>query len=162
MALRHTDFLVDVNATFFNVKLKELIEDSFKSPGDFDLIDNELKTNRLIGICQRSKIAFCHFARVIAQQMIKYNFSTDLQSFLDHFLQQMQLNLSRDDFLEMYDAQLISYALICDVAQLNSGDGAAKNAVENCLRALKQTNHEHFIILCTHFPMFLYLLKTKC
>lgn len=134
-----------------------MIEDFFQSPVAFNVLDNQLKFNQIVGICNRSREAFQHFSRVVARQMLKYHFPIDMQSFLDQFLLKVKSAQTKDQYLQMYDDDLINYVLICDVAQ---SDNAAQGQVENWLGDLRQQNFENFIILCTHFPKFLHLLRT--
>lgn len=157
LVLRHNDFMVEVNAAFFNVKLKELLDEQFRTPGDFELTEmyHEFKLDRIVSICRQSNVAFQHLVQLIAEKMIKYHFPMHMQVFLNRFLAETKSNLDKEEFLHMYDDALINYLLICDVA---ATDASVDKAVEQCLLELKECDYVHFVILCTHFPKFSHLL----
>lgn len=157
LALRHNDFMVEVNITFFNLKLKQLLDELYRTPSDYDLGETSqiIKLDRTASICRQSHVAFQHLVRRIAQQMIKYHFPRNMQTFLERFLDETKLSWENEKFFRLYEEELINYLWICDAVRANDG---ASNVVEDCLKELRGQNYENFVILCTHFPKFTYML----
>ena len=156
--LRHRDFLIEINPTFFEVKLKQLIETGFSMVSDYDSSEHIVKYNKFHEICHRSKAAFQHFVRHTARFQIKHGYPGAVQAYLEQFLFDMKLKrISRQSFFQLYEDELLNYVMILD--GVDGDDDNVPEMISGLLRNLRKRNFENFVIVVTHFNRYLYLLK---
>lgn len=162
--LTSDDFTVEVNEVYFYTKLRQMIEDMFLYPEDFDLIDNHPTYIRLLTICKEYPKIFQYFYRITAKKMIQWNYPENVQAFLTGLLFDIRIEKSSyAQFNQMYDQDLYFYVkMICEV--LYGRDDNEKEDVEenpvvcDVLTGLRSRDLERFVILVTHFPHFRHLL----
>lgn len=158
------DFTVEVNEVYFYTKLRQMIDDMFLYPEDFDLNDNYPTYIRLLTICKESPKMFQHFYRITAKKMIQWNYPENVQAFLTGLLFDIRIEKTTyAQFIQIYDHDLYFYVkMICEVLY-GQNDSENGNVGENpvvcdVLTGLRYRDFERFVILVTHFPDFRYLL----
>jgi len=163
VALRYKDFLVEINVVYFATKLKEMIEDLFQTPQDFDLTDNDFLFKKLAYICDQYTPAFRQFYRHIARQMIEHHFPNKIQVFLDQLLAEIKSNKSKNDYIDLYaeeGSKLYTAVRTIDQAEFMGAD--CRVLVEGLLRKTRRSNVEDFVIAVTHFNTYIHLLGDAC
>lgn len=157
------DFTVEVNEIYFYIKLRQMIEDMFLYPEDFERIDNHPTYIRLLTICKESPKMFRHFYRTTAKKMIQWNYPENIQTFLTNLLFDIRIEKTTyAQFNDMYDQDLYFYVkMICEIlyGQNDSEDDIGENRVVcDVLTGLRSRDFERFVILVTHFTHFRHLL----
>lgn len=154
---------MEINAVYFATKLKEMIENLFQTPQDFDVSENEFLFKKLSFICDQCTFAFRHFYRHMARQMLEHNFSPTIQVFLDQLLAEIKSNKSRNDYIELYaEEEGKLYTAVRAINQAESLGAEGRVLVEGLLRRTRQTNWEDFVIAVTHFNTYIHLLGDAC
>lgn len=154
---------MEINAIYFATKLKEMIEDLFQTPHDFDVSENEFLFKKMAYICDQYTIAFRHFYRHIARQMIEHNFPPTIQVFLDQLLAEIKSNKSKNDYQVLYaEDEGKLYTIVRTIDQADSLGAEGRVIVEGLLRRTRQSNTEDFVIAVTHFNTYIHLLGDAC
>lgn len=117
----------------------------------------------LIKWCTISKLYFQQLIKEIAKLMLNMSFqSNDHQLFLNFLLNEIKSNMKISTFYNFYADDLINYILIINTNNNSSSNNnnRIKN-IEKMLEIVKSDNLINYVILITHFPNYLYMLKNK-
>lgn len=93
---------------------------------------------------------FRHVSLRLAE--INVNTSKISQILLNSILKFLKSKLSKNKFLSLYPVELRSVATV-----LNEAIHAEDQLVLNLINSVKAESHIHFILLVTHFPLFIHL-----
>lgn len=152
--------MVEINDVFFDLKLRQYIDFKFDRIEKYDHVSNVSDYNDFVAICVQSTMAFRHFYKVTARQMIHHNFPPIMLQYLGQFIHDVKLRrISVEDFYRMYDDDLYNYVKIVDKISGNSGS-SEYDIVVDVLENLGKKCFYRLVVVVTHFQKFAHLLKS--
>lgn len=144
--------------TFPDYNTRYIIQIAHHNTPIDDLSDEQqTQYRRIVHLCRRLPTAFQCMCRSLAEHMMLLDDdNVALQECLNRLLQDIRKDMKPSDFNHLYSDELRPYVTVLGDAVIATSE-TNRELLDGMVLAVRLTSKINFVILITHFPMFLYL-----